>query len=160
MKMTVMLTKNGYSNLCKKLDSLVKNDLVDVVKLIEETRPIGCSDEFPPEYLNALDIQNRVEKKIADIRLLLSDCRIFNKNMGCLKNGKKSVGFGSIVKLHNYTNNKDIVYTIVSSYESDINNGLMSIDAPFALEMKGLVEGDEFEFNDNEYEIINISYID
>ena len=36
----------------------------------------------------------------------------------------------------------------------------MSVDAPFAHEMRGLIEGDEFEFNDNEYVIVSISYID
>ena len=160
MNMTVMLTINGYENLRNKLDNLLKKDLPSVVKLIEDTRPIGCSDEFPPEYMNALDLQNRVEKKILDIRTVLNDCKLFNKEMIQYnsKNNMK-VGFGTIVRLLNCDTNKELTYTLVSIYESDINNGLMSISAPFAIEMKGLSIGDTFEFNDVEYEILNVSCV-
>lgn len=160
MNMTVLLTFNGYENLRNKLDNLLKKDLPSVVKLIEDTRPIGCSDEFPPEYMNALDLQNRVEKKILDIRTVLNDCKLFNKEMIQYnsKNNMK-VGFGTIVRLLNCNTNKELTYTLVSIYESDINNGLMSISAPFAIEMKGLSIGDTFEFNDVEYEILNVSCV-
>ena len=160
MNMTVLLTFNGYENLRNKLDNLLKKDLPSVVKLIEDTRPIGCSDEFPPEYMNALDLQNRVEKKILDIRTVLNDCKLFNKEMIQYnsKNNMK-VGFGTIVRLLNCDTNKELTYTLVSIYESDINNGLMSISAPFAIEMKGLSIGDTFEFNDVEYEILNVSCV-
>lgn len=160
MNMTVLLTFNGYENLRNKLDNLLKKDLPSVVKLIEDTRPIGCSDEFPPEYMNALDLQNRVEKKILDIRTVLNDCKLFNKEMIQYnsKNNMK-VGFGTIVRLLNCNTNKELTYTLVSIYESDINNGLMSISAPFAIEMKGLSIGDTFEFNDVEYKILNVSCV-
>ena len=160
MNMSVILTYNGYDKLRKTLENLLKNDLPEVVKMIEETRPIGCSDEFPPEYMNALDLQNRVEKKILDIRSILSDCEIFNSQMIQYNNKKEmKIGFGSIVKLLNCDTNKEITYTLVSIYESDINNGYMSVSAPFALEMKGLSEGDTFEFNNNEYEILSVNSV-
>ena len=161
MNMTVLLTFAGYEKLRIKLDNLLKKDLPSVVQLIEDTRPIGCSDEFPPEYMNALDLQNRVEKKILDIRTVLNDCKLFNKEM-IQYNSKNNikVGFGTIVRLLNCDTNKELTYTLVSIYESDINNGLMSISAPFAIEMKGLSIGDTFEFNDVEYKILNVSCVD
>jgi transcription elongation GreA/GreB family factor len=160
MNMTILLTRNGYETLTNKLSKLLKNDLVDVVKMIEETRPIGCSDEFPPEYMQALDLQNRVEKKILDIRKILNDCEIFNpKLIKYNKDHKIKIGFGTIVKLLNCNNSKEITYTLVSIYESDINNGYMSISAPFATEMMGLSVGDTFEFNDVEYEILDVTYV-
>lgn len=159
--MTILLTRNGYDILTNKLTKLLKNDLVNVVKMIEETRPIGCSDEFPPEYMQALDLQNRVEKKILDIRKVLNDCEIFNTNMiKYNKNHNMKIGFGTKVKLLNCNTNKEITYTLVSIYESDINNGYMSISAPFAAEMIGLTIGDTFEFNDIEYEILDVTYVD
>lgn len=159
--MTILLTRNGYDILTNKLTKLLKNDLVNVVKMIEETRPIGCSDEFPPEYMQALDLQNRVEKKILDIRKVLNDCEIFNTNMiKYNKNHNMKIGFGTKVKLLNCNTNKEITYTLVSIYESDINNGYMSISAPFAVEMIGLTIGDTFEFNDIEYEILDVTYVD
>lgn len=159
--MTILLTRNGYDILTNKLTKLLKNDLVNVVKMIEETRPIGCSDEFPPEYMQALDLQNRVEKKILDIRKVLNDCELFNPNMITYnKDHNIKIGFGSVVKLLNCNTNKEITYTLVSIYESDINNGFMSISAPFAVEMIGLTIGDTFEFNDIEYEILDVTYVD
>ena len=159
--MTILLTRNGYDILTNKLTKLLKNDLVNVVKMIEETRPIGCSDEFPPEYMQALDLQNRVEKKILDIRKVLNDCELFNPNMITYnKDHNMKIGFGTKVKLLNCNNNKQLVYTLVSIYESDINNGYMSISAPFAAEMIGLTIGDTFEFNDIEYEILDVTYAD
>jgi len=156
MKMTVILTNDGYNKMAKELNHLTHDDWFKIAKLLEETRPIGCSDEFPPEYLNALDLQNRVEKKIADLRSILNDCEIFNKRF--YKENK--IGFGSKVTINNCNTNKKYTYSLVSQYESDIQNGFMSIDAPFALEMKGLSEGDMFEFNNNEYEIVKITCID
>ena len=159
--MTILLTRNGYDILTNKLTKLLKNDLVNVVKMIEETRPIGCSDEFPPEYMQALDIQNRVERKIADLQMLLNDCMIFTSNMVQYdKNHNKMVGFGTKVKILDTVTNKEKTYSLVSIYESDIDNGYMSVSAPFAIEMKGLVEGDTFEFNNIEYEILKVSCID
>ena len=161
MKMTVLLTNRGYDKLRNKLDKLIKEDWVEATQMIEDTRPIGVSDEFPPEYMQALDMQNRVERKIADLQTLLNDCMIFTSNMIKYdKNHNKMVGFGTKVNILDTETNKEKTYSLVSIYESDIDNGYMSVSAPFAIEMKGLVEGDTFEFNDIEYEILNVSCID
>lgn len=150
----IIITKNGYDTLTEKLAHLVNNDLVEASELLEETRPIGVSDEFPPEYMQALDNQNRIEKKILDIRTVLSDCVIFNKTM--IKDG--IIGFGATVKLYDCNNDKEIVYTIVSSYESDISKGLISAQAPLVKEMLNLTVGESFEYNNIEYEILDIRY--
>lgn len=161
MKMTVLLTNRGYDKLRNKLDKLIKEDWVEATQMIEDTRPIGVSDEFPPEYMQALDIQNRVERKIADLQKLLNDCMIFTSNMVQYdKNHNKMVGFGTKVNILDTKTNKEKTYSLVSIYESDIDNGYMSVSAPFAIEMKGLVEGDTFEFNNIEYEILKVSCID
>lgn len=157
----MFITLNGYTKLTKTLDKLYKVDLVNAVKLLEETRPIGVSDEFPPEYLLALENQNKVEKRILDIKTILNNSEIFFSDMLKKdKNGEYSVGFGAKVTIHNLDKGNNITYTIVSSYESDISSGLISIDAPFVKEMKGLKVGDIFEFNDYEYEIIDITSLD
>ena len=155
----MLLTNDGYTKLRDDLEKLIKVDLPYVVNMLEETRPIGVSDEFPPEYLQALDLQNRVEKKIMDLRELLNNCCLFNSSM-VKKNGNDIlIGFGCSVVLHNFNTNKDITYSLVSSFESDVQNGLISIDAPFSKEMIGLKAGDYFEFNDNEYEIKSVSIL-
>lgn len=155
----MLLTINGYNKLRDDLEKLIKVDLPYVVNMLEETRPIGVSDEFPPEYLQALDLQNRVEKKILDLRNILKDCCLFDSTMVKRNGNDILIGFGCSVVLYNYETNKDITYSIVSSFESDVSKGLISIDCPFAKEMLGLKVGDSFEFNDNEYEIKNVKVL-
>lgn len=155
----MILTTKGYDKLKMELDKLVKIDLPYVVDMLEETRPIGVSDEFPPEYLQALDLQNRVEKKILDIREILSESILFNPSMIKYKDNNILIGFGCKVVIYDYNKDKTITYSLVSSYESDVQNGLISIDAPFSKEMIGLKVGDYFEFNDNEYEIKSVSIL-
>ena len=72
--------------------------------------------------------------------------------------GNYKIGFGATVTFINTETEEIKRYTIVSTYESDISNGLISIQAPFVKEMIGLSLNDYFEYNDNEYEIINIQY--
>ena len=155
----MLLTNNGYTKLRDDLEKLVKVDLPYVVNMLEETRPIGVSDEFPPEYLQALDLQNRVEKKIMDLRDILNNCCLFNSSMVKRNGNDILIGFGCSVVLHNFNTNKDITYSLVSSFESDVNKGLISVDCPFAKEMIGLKSGDDFEFNDIEYEIKNVKVL-
>jgi transcription elongation factor GreA len=155
----MIITKQGYDKLANELKKLINVDLVDASHQLEETRPIGVSDEFPMEYLQALDNQNRIEKKIIDINEILANSVIYNSSM--IKkspNGNYLVGFGASVSFVNCDDDVEKTFTIVSSYESDINNGFISIEAPLVKEMINLKVGDFFEFNEIEYVISNIQY--
>lgn len=155
----MIITKQGYDKLANELKKLINVDLVDASHQLEETRPIGVSDEFPMEYLQALDNQNRIEKKIIDINEILANSTIYNSSM--IKkspNGNYLVGFGASVSFVNCDDDVEKTFTIVSSYESDINNGFISIEAPLVKEMINLKVGDFFEFNEIEYVISNIQY--
>lgn len=157
--MTIIITRKGYDKLSNELNELVHNERPKAYQMLEETRPIGVSDEFPPEYLQAIDFQNRIEKKISDLQDILRNSRIFEKTMICYnEKGNYKIGFGATVTFINTETEEIKRYTIVSTYESDISNGLISIQAPFVKEMIGLSLNDYFEYNDNEYEIINIQY--
>ena len=156
----MIITKQGYDKLANELKKLINVDLVDASHQLEETRPIGVSDEFPMEYLQALDNQNRIEKKIIDINEIIANCIIYNSSM--IKkspNGNYLVGFGASVSFVNCDDDVEKTFTIVSSYESDINNGFISIEAPLVKEMINLKVGDFFEFNEIEYVISNIQYL-
>lgn len=125
----------------------------DISEYIEEIRPIGVVEDNP-EYIHALEKQTMIEKKIETLSNIISDVKIFEKNM-CREN---TVSFGATVTFENCNNNLEKKYTIVSIYESDVNKGLISNQSPFAQSMMGLHIGDIFDFNDVEYEITDISY--
>ena len=151
----MIITKQGYEKLQKEINHLLQNDLQSAIKLLEDTRPFGVSDEFPPEYLQAIDNMNIIEKKISDLQMIYSNSIVFSKNM--IKD-EKVVGFGATVKIENIENGKVSQYTIVSSYESDVKQGLISVESPMVKEMYGLTIDDEFEVNNQDYVVLDITY--
>lgn len=151
--MGVMLTQAGYDRLTNELRHLVSVDRPKAYQFVEDTRPIGIVEDNP-EYMQAIAEQNKIEKKINDLTELLSQSRIFSKCM-CREN---IVSFGATVEIIDLESDEIKHYTIVSSYESDIPNGLISIQSPFVKNILGMTVGDEFDFNDREYIINDINY--
>jgi transcription elongation GreA/GreB family factor len=50
-------------------------------------------------------------------------------------------------------------FNIVGTEESDIKQGLLSYQAPIAKEMISLEEGEYFDYQNTEYEILKVSII-
>ena len=90
-----------------------------------------------------LNAKTALKEKINDLQLILSDCVLWDKSMISYNSyGDYKVGFGATVTFVNTETNVNKTYTIVSTYETDINNGLISIQAPFVKEMLGLTFND------------------
>jgi transcription elongation factor GreA len=72
------------------------------------------------------------------------------------------VMFGSTVTIENLDTEEESTYTIVGTYESNPDKGLISSITPLARQLMGKVEGDEVTVKlpagEVEYEIINICY--
>lgn len=151
----MIITKDGYTKLQKEIYKLKSVDLVSAIEELENTRPIGVGDEFPTEYIQALETINMIENKISKLQNIFYDIKIFDKTM--IKDNN-AIGFGATVEIENVDTEKKFNYTIVSSYESDISNGYISIESPMVCEMLGLKIDDEFEVNNNCYVINSIEY--
>ena len=151
--MSIMLTKQGFTKINDELKRLIQEERPIACQMIEETRPVGVVEDNP-EYVQAIDNQNRIEKKILDLTEILHDCIIFDKNMCQID----KVSFGATVSFVDCDTDIQKQYTIVSIYESDISKGLISIEAPFVRSMLGSEVGEIFEFNDKEYVITSIEY--
>lgn len=74
------------------------------------------------------------------------------------------VSFGSTVTLLHVESNKEEVYTICGTLESEPENGLITVHSPLARAMIGKEIDDDFKIKlpnaKKEYEIINIEYKD
>ncbi len=72
------------------------------------------------------------------------------------------VSFGSSVKIVNLDTDKEFVYTLVGSMESDPSRGLISVSSPIAKALIGKKEGDEVSImlpsGENEFEILEVFY--
>ena len=120
---------------------------------LEECRNSG-SLEDNPEYFQAFEDLQRLNAKIDELSNVLTSACVFNESL----KRDDTVTFGSTVKFKDVDSKKSKEYTILSIYDSDVNNGTISIVSPFAKEMLGLHSGDYFDFNDKTYEIISICY--
>lgn len=151
--LNMLLTKNCYENMAKKLYQLRYSDAPKLGEHIDECRSNGSIDDNP-EYYQALEEMSRLNKKIDELSIILSSATIFSENM----RQEDTVTFGTEVTFINTETGKEKTYTILSEYDSDISKGIISVNAPFTKEMLGLHTGDYFYFNDTEYVISNICY--
>lgn len=151
--MSIILTKNCFNTLTEKLNKLKYVEQPKISNYIDECRQIGSLDDNT-EYYQALENADRLGKKIDDLLLVLNQAIIFNDSMKL----EDTVTFASTVEFINCETNEKKKYTIVSMYDSDIEKGLISMNAPFVKEMIGLHTGDFFCFNNVDYEITSIYY--
>ena len=74
------------------------------------------------------------------------------------------IKFGATVTLENLDNQKNIKYKIVSEFESNIDEGLISINSPVARALIGKEVGDDVEIKtpggEVNYEILKIEFVD
>ncbi|HEY3128172.1 MAG TPA: transcription elongation factor GreA [Acidobacteriota bacterium] len=121
----------------RALETELKTELP---KAIQRARELGDLRENA-EYQTAKERQTFVQAKISQLKTRLAKLSMVNlKN---IPQGK--VAYGSTVVLRDSRANKEIVYKLVSSEESNAAHGLISINSPIGQTLMGHEEGDEVE---------------
>jgi transcription elongation factor GreA len=135
-----LLTPNGYTKLTNEIKTLT---LVERPKIIEEVqiaREHGDLKENA-EYHAAKEKQRLIDKQIAELNSLLSNSEIADpKNIS-----HSIVSFGSKVTIVDCDTEEEVTYTIVGSYEADIERNIISYHSPLAKVLLGKEQGEEFE---------------
>lgn len=152
------ITKEGYERLKSELDNLKMVERPKIINAIAEARELGDLKENA-EYHSAKDKQGLIEAQIADLENKFSRAEVININD--LKGDK--VQFGATVTLENLDNGKIVTYKLVSEFEADVDNGLISVLSPVARFLLGKKSGDEVEIKTpggvSNYEIIDVKFI-
>lgn len=152
------MTPEGYKKLQEKLKNLISVERPKIVKAIEEARGHGDLSENA-EYDVAKENQQNLNRQMQEIENVLALAQIIDP----LKISSEKIVFGATVKLHDIDNGEDVQYQIVGAYESDINEGKISVESPIARALIGKEEGDEVKVKAptgfRTYEILEISYI-
>ena len=150
------ITRDGYNQLHKELESLKKVVRPQVTKAIEEARAHGDLSENA-EYVAAKERQSFVEKKIRDIEQKLANSEI----MDHINPSNEKVGFASFVTLENLDNGGEVTYQIVGPDESNISSGKISIASPLGKSLIGKGVDEEVEVKTpggvKRYSILKIS---
>lgn len=91
------------------------------------------------EYHAALDRQNMVKARIRELRQRLSE--ITSIDLARIPQGKAS--YGSTLVLYDAERNEEVTYRLVTTEESDPQNGMISTTSPVGKSLMGKEEGDE-----------------
>jgi len=152
------ITIEGYKKLKAQLEKLKNEERPAIIKQIATARELGDLRENA-EYHSAKERQGFIEAQIADYE----DKFLRAEVVDILTIKSDKVKFGATVSLENLDNGKKITYKIVSEFESNIDDFLISINSPFARALIGKEVGDEVEINTpngtTNYEIIAIEYL-
>lgn len=122
----------------KELDELEDELHFKLPKEIQKAREYGDLRENA-EYKAALERQSIVSARIMQVRKRLSEV----KAIDLTKIPTDSIAYGSTVVLNDLDREEVVTYKLVTSEESDPDNGLISTISPIGQGLMGKEEGDE-----------------
>ncbi len=152
-----LITKEGYSKLKAEVENLKNVQRPNIIQAVATARELGDLKENA-EYHASRDKQGMIEAMIAN----LEDKIVRSEVVDIESLSGDVVRFGATVKLENTDNGRVVVYKIISEYEADIDNGLISNTSPVSKALMGKIVGDNVEIITPggvvDYEILEISF--
>jgi transcription elongation factor GreA len=155
---TFQITTQGYEKLKVEIDNLKNVERPRIIKQIADAREHGDLKENA-EYHTAKDRQGFIEAQIGDLedKFLRAEVIDISKLSG------DKIKFGATVKLENLDSGKEVTYKIVSEFEANIDDGLISSMSPVARALINKEIGDEVEIKTPggviNYEILEIKFV-
>lgn len=152
-----LITLSGYERLKKLLEKLKNEDRPNIIKQIATARELGDLRENA-EYHSAKERQGFIEAQIADFE----DKFLRSEVVDIKKINDHKIKFGATITIENIDNQKITKYQIVSEFEANIDDGLISYSSPVARALIDKEVGDEIEINTPggvvNYEILKVEY--
>lgn len=135
----ILLTEEGITKLREELKRLIEVDRKEVIKKLKEAREFGDLSENA-EYDAARDQQSVIEGRIEELEAILSKARIIDTRAAAAS-GKIVIG----AKIQVEVEGEQEDYQLVSSAESDIASGKVSIESPLGQALLNKKVGDVAE---------------
>lgn len=153
----IPITPDGYNNLQKELERLLKLERPKNIKAIAEARSHGDLSENA-EYHAAKERQSFIEGRIRDIQTRLALAQVIDP----AKISQEKAAFGAKVKVLDLSNNEEKKFFLVGPDEADIKNGKITINSPVGRALIGKSVGDTVTIKAPaktiEYEILEIRF--
>ncbi len=151
----IPFTKEGLEKLRKELKNLERVERPANIRAIEEARSHGDISENA-EYHAAKEKQSFIAGRIDELKSVISQSEIIDVEDG----PTDRVVFGRTVLLFNLQTDEEVSYQLLGPYESDPENGRISVTSPLGQALIGKEEGDEVNAKTPggiiEYEIVEI----
>ncbi|MCP4579352.1 MAG: transcription elongation factor GreA [Deltaproteobacteria bacterium] len=149
------ITADGLEKLKEELRYLKKTEKPNNIKAIEVARAHGDLSENA-EYHAAKEKQGFIAAKINELEAAIGQAEVIDVNEG----PTDRVVFGRTILLYDVQADKEITYQLVGPYESDPENGRISIKSPLGQGLIGREVGDEVKINIprgvQEFEVLEI----
>ena len=134
----IPFTKNGLEKLKQELKNLIKIERPSNIAAIEEARSHGDLSENA-EYHAAKEKQSFLEGRINELQDVIGRSEVIDVDNGP---ANRAV-FGRTVLLYNLQTDEEASYQLLGPYESDPENGKISVTSPLGQALIGREEGDE-----------------
>jgi len=153
----VPMTAGGLVALEEELRQLKFVERHEVIKAIEVAREHGDLSENA-EYHAAREKQSFIEGRVLELESVISLADVIDPG----KLSGEIVRFGATVKLVDEDTDDESTFQIVGTYESNIENGKLSITSPTARALIGKSLGDSVDVTtpggSKSYEIMAVDY--
>jgi len=152
----VPFTQEGLERIKAELERLERVERPENIRAIEEARGHGDISENA-EYHAAKERQAFLDGKINELKNTIAKSEVIEVEKGPVD----SVVFGRTVLLYDVQADAEKQYQLVGPYESDPENGKISVVSPLGRALIGRGIGDEVEVKTpaglQEFEILEIS---
>lgn len=153
----IPMTVTGFEKLEVELKDLKSVQRPAVIQAIAEAREHGDLSENA-EYHAAREQQSFIEGRIKELEAVLSRANVINP----AEMSGDTVKFGATVRVVDEETDVEKTYQIVGEYESNADEGKISITAPIARALIGKGEGDSVTVKtprgDADYELLEVTY--
>ena len=152
------ITQEGYDLLTREFKYLVEVEKPKVSREKDVAAALGDRSENA-DYHAAKEKLRHIDKRLFFLNALLQKTQIIAPET--LEHTR--MHFGATITLTNLESEEEEIYTICGTYESEPENGLITIHAPLSKQLLGKRVGDEFyvtlPHGKKEYEVEKIEYI-
>lgn len=152
----VPFTREGLERLKEELKRFERQERPENIRAIEEARSHGDISENA-EYHAAKERQAFIDSKISELKSTIGRSEVIDVETGPVDN----VVFGTTVLLYDVQTDDEKQYQLVGPYESDPDNGRISVVSPLGQALIGKGVGDEIEVKTpaglQEFEILEIN---
>ena len=137
----IPITGDGHRLLRERLAALTSVGRAEASARVREAREDDRDPAENPELMHALQAQEQLERRIAEVESQLDRARVLD---GPSVNGEVAIGARVCLRRIG-TRGSPVEYRIVSSIEADPSRGMLSIESPVGAALLGRRSGDRVE---------------
>jgi transcription elongation factor GreA len=151
----IPITREGLEKLKEELTRMERVERPFNIRAIEEARGHGDLSENA-EYHAAKERQSFIDGRINELRAVIGQSEVIAVD----GNPSDTVVFGKTVRLYDINTDEESTYQLLGPYESEPDQGRISVTSPLGQALVGMKVGDEVRVRTpkgiHEFEILEI----